>query len=277
MPPELAVKPNVWVENLAGTFPGRQFIRQTLAVTECEVRKVLHEPLEPILQSLQPVLWMVIFGPVFSRVSDIPTGGIRYADFIAPGILAQSVLFLSVVYGVMILWERDLGILHKFLVSPAARMALVLGKALSAGVRVAPQIVVVYVLSLLLSIHLRWNPLAILGVIVAVVMAAAFFSALSLVAACLAKTRERFMGINRMMTLPFFFASNAIFPLAMMPGWLRIFSRMNPLSYLVDALRTLMLPSWHSEFGLLLDFGVLAIGLAVLLAILSRLYPQLVY
>ena len=83
----------------------------------------------------------------------------------APGILAQSVLFIAIFYGIAIIWERDLGIVHKFLASPTPRAALVLGKALSAGVRGLSQAVIVYVLALLLGVKMRWNPLALLGVL----------------------------------------------------------------------------------------------------------------
>lgn len=81
----------------------------------------------------------MVFGQVFGRLREVPTGGLRYMDFMAPGILAQSVLFIAIFYGIAVIWERDLGILHRYMVSPASRIALVLGKALSAGVRALSQ------------------------------------------------------------------------------------------------------------------------------------------
>ena len=102
-------------------------------IAELEVRKLRHDPTELVTRAVQPALWLLIFGEVFSRIRAIPTGDVRYIDFMAPGILAQSVLFISIFYGISIIWERDLGIVHKFLASPTPRTALVLGKALSAG------------------------------------------------------------------------------------------------------------------------------------------------
>ena len=192
----------------------------------------------------------------------------------APGILAQSVLFIAIFYGIAIIWERDLGIVHKFLVSPTPRAALVLGKALSAGLRALSQAFIIYALALVLGVKMNWAPGALLGVVFMVILGAAFFSTFSLIIACLVKTRERFMGIGQVLTMPFFFASNAIYPIAIMPRWLQVFSRLNPLTYEVDALRALMLAGGTSQFGLALDFGVL-VGLTALLVILgARVYPN---
>jgi ABC-2 type transport system permease protein len=252
------------------------FFTKTLAITEFEIRKLRHDPSELITRAIQPLLWLLLFGAVFTRARAIPTGGIPYLDFLAPGILGQSALFVSIFLGVAILWERDLGITNKFLVSPTPRAALVLGKALSASVRALPQALVIYVLAWLLGVKVNWNPLALAGVISVIVLGAALFSTFSLIIACLVKTRERFMGIGQLLTMPLFFASNAIYPLSLMPDWLRMVSRVNPLSYQVDALRALMLQGGVSNFGLALDFAVLLVSTVVLVMIGARLYQRVV-
>ncbi len=252
------------------------FVDKTLVIAELEVRKLRHDPTELITRAVQPALWLLVFGQVFTRVRAIPTGNLSYIDFMAPGILAQSVLFISIFYGIAIIWERDLGIVHKFLVSPTPRTALVLGKALSAGVRGLAQAVIIYVLALLLGVKINWNPLALAGVLLVVVLGAAFFSTFSLIIACLVKTRERFMGIGQILTMPLFFASNAIYPISIMPGWLQIISRINPLTYEVDALRTLMLAGGASVYGLGLDFGILLAATACLVLLGARLYPRVI-
>ena len=169
-----------------------------------------------------------------------------------------------------------MGILQKFLASPAPRAALVLGKALSAGVRALVQAVIVYALALALGVQLNGNPLALLGVLVAVLLGAALFATFSLIIACLVKTRERFMGIGQVLTMPLFFASNAIYPIAIMPTWLQVISHLNPLSYEVDALRALMLAGGSSSFGLGWDFSVLIIATVIMVLIGARLYPRVV-
>jgi ABC-2 type transport system permease protein len=251
------------------------YFRQTLAIAGMEAKKLLHDPTELLTRAVQPALWLLVFGQVFTRVRAIPTGNLRYIDFMSPGILSQSVLFIAIFHGISVIWERDLGIVHKFLVSPTPRSALVLGKAVSAGLRALTQALIVYLLALLLGVSMRWNPLALLGVLFSVMLGAAFFSTFSLVIACIVKTRERFMGIGQILTMPLFFASNAIYPISIMPGWLQGVSRVNPLSYLVDALRALMLSSGQSSFGLGMDMAVLVLATAAIVTVASRMYPKL--
>ncbi len=252
------------------------FLEKTLVIAGAEWRKLQHDPTELITRAVQPALWMAVFGQVFTRLRAIPTGEISYLDFMAPGILAQSVLFIAIFYGIAVIWERDLGLVHKLLVSPTPRGALVLGKALSAGMRAISQAVIVYLLALVLGVNVKWSVGALAGMLAAVILGAAVFSTFSLAIACIVKTRERFMGIGQVLTMPLFFASNAIYPVAVMPPWLRIVAHVNPLSYQVDALRALMLRNGTSAFGLGLDFGVLLAALVVLLAVTSRLYPTIV-
>jgi len=255
----------------------KSFIEKTFTIVGLEARKLRHDPTDVFTRAVQPALWLLIFGEVLSHVRAIPTGGRPYLDFMAPGILAQSVLFIAIFSGIAIIWERDLGIVHKFLASPTPRAALVLGKALAAGVRALTQAIIVYLLALVLGVQMNWNPLYLLGVIVMVIMGAACFATFSLIIACLVKTRERFMGIGQVLTMPLFFASNAIYPVAIMPGWLQVIAHSNPLSYEVDALRTMMLAGGTSTTGLGWDFLILFVVTTVLVLISARLYPRVAY
>ena len=251
------------------------FLRQTLAVAEADIRKLRHDPWELGSRMVQPILWLLIFGEVLAHSRAIPTGNLGYLDFIAPGILAQSVLFVAIFYGVSIIWERDLGVLQKFLVSPAARPALVLGRALASGVRGLSQALVVYVLAMLLGVKLRFGIAPIAGVIATIALGSAIFCTFSLIVACMVKTRERFMGIGQIMTMPLFFASNAIYPITMMPDWLRSIAAFNPLTYQVDALRAFMIEGARSDYGLGADFAVQLAILALLTAIATDRYPTI--
>jgi ABC-2 type transport system permease protein len=252
------------------------FVDKTLVITELEVRRLRHDFTELITRAIQPALWLLLFGEVFTKVRAISTGEVPYLDFMAPGILAQSVLFVAIFYGIGIIWERDLGIVHKFLVSPTPRGALVLGKALSAGIRSLSQALIIYALALLLGVKMNWSPLALLGVLATVVLGAAMFSTVSLIIASLVKTRERFMGMGQVLTMPLFFASNAIYPIALMPTWLQIISHINPLTYEVDALRALMLAHGTSSFGLALDLGFLLVATVIAVIVGAKVYPRVV-
>jgi len=266
-PPRRRGEPTAMLSTLAA------FSRQVFAIAWAETRKLRRDPMELFTRAVQPVLWLGVFGVVMSRSRAIPTGDLPYMDFMVPGILAQSVLFVAIFYGISLIWERDLGILHTYLASPAYRSALVGGKAISAGVRAVAQAVIVGLLAALMGAHLRLGLLPLAGAFVFVVLGAAVFSTFSLVIACLVKTRERFMGIGQVLTMPLFFASNAIYPLTLMPHWLQVLSRANPLTYQVDALRTLMIHGGESAMGLGTDLTVEGAVLVLLVSVAARLYP----
>jgi ABC-2 type transport system permease protein len=251
------------------------YATSVFAVAAAEAQKLAHDPWEVATRAIQPLLWLLLFGEVMARVRGIASDNVDYLDFLSAGILAQSVLFVAIFYGISAIWERDLGVLHRYLVSPAPRSALVLGKAVSASVRALVQAAVVYAAAGAIGVALNLHPLAILGVIALVALGSGLFSTLSLIIASLVKTRERFMGIGQVLTMPIFFASNAIYPLALMPPWLRVVAGINPLTYEVDGLRALMLRQGASVFGLATDFAVLIAIFAALVAIAARLYPRM--
>ncbi|MFS0516006.1 ABC transporter permease [Nostoc sp. UIC 10607] len=252
-----------------------QIFTKTLVIAEMEVRKLRHDPTDLIVRAVQPSLWLLIFGQVFSRIRAIPTGDLPYLDFMAAGILAQSVLFVAIFTGGMtLIWERDLGVVHKFLASPTPRVAMVLGKSLACGVRCLSQVFVIYGLALVLGVKLNLHPLAFLQVLLVVMLGAGCFCTFSLIIGCLVKTRERMTGIGQLLTMPLFFASNAIYPISMMPDWLKFLSGINPLTYEVDALRSTMLANGTSIYGFGWDCTILLLTLIGLTLICGRLYPR---
>ena len=198
--------------------------------------------------------------------------GLPYLDYLAPGILAQSTLFIAIFYGIQIIWERDAGVLTKLMVTPTPRAALITGKAFASGVRSLVQAVVIIVISALLGVSMTVNPVKLLGVGVFVVLGSAFFACLSMSIAGLALSRDRLMGIGQAITMPLFFSSKALYPERFMPGWLQAISKVNPLSYEVNALRGLLigLPT-----NLALDFGVLAGATTAAITVASLLLPRL--
>ena len=271
---------NDWVETRYNRPKGifsdiKELLTKTLVITELDVRKICHDPSDLVIRAVQPALWLIIFGQVFTRTRAIPTGNIPYLDFMTPGILAQSALFVAIFTGGMtLIWERDLGVVHKFLAAPIPRAAIVLGKGIGSGVRCFFQVVFIYLLALLLGVNLNHNPLAFLQVVLIVFLGAGCFCTFSLIIGCLVKSRERFTGIGQLITMPLFFASNAIYPISLMPNWLKLISHLNPLTYEVDALRGAMLAGGSSIYGFWLDCTILLLTLIGLTYICGRLYPR---
>jgi ABC-2 type transport system permease protein len=159
------------------------------------------------------------------------------------------------------------------LVTPTPRSAVVAGKGFAAGIRAIVQVVVVVVLALVLGVQLQLAPWRLLGASAVTVVGAAFFATLSMTIAGLVLSRERLMGIGQAITMPLFFASNALYPISAMPAWIRWFSYINPLSYEVDALRGLLIGT-HAH--LLLDAAVLAAALVVGVTVAAAVLPRLV-
>ncbi|RSO08802.1 multidrug ABC transporter permease [Streptomyces sp. WAC 05379] len=245
---------------------------RVVAMCAVELQKLRHDRTELYTRAVQPALWLLIFGQTFTRIKAIPTGGIPYVDYLAPGIIAQSAMFIAIFYGIQIIWERDAGVLNKLLVTPTPRSALITGKAFAAGVKALIQAVVVIVIAALLGVALTWNPLKLLGVAVVVVLGSAFFACLSMTIAGIVLSRDRLMGFGQAITMPLFFGSNALYPLSVMPGWLQAVSKANPLSYQVDALRGLLI---GSPVHLALDFAVLVVAAALGITAASSLLGRL--
>ncbi|MGW0830383.1 ABC transporter permease [Streptomyces prunicolor] len=245
---------------------------RVIAMCAVELQKLRHDRTELYTRAVQPALWLLIFGQTFTRIKAIPTGGIPYIDYLAPGIIAQSAMFIAIFYGIQIIWERDAGILNKLLVTPTPRSALITGKAFAAGVKSLIQAVVVIVIAAILGVALTWNPLKLIGVGAIVILGSAFFSCLSMTIAGIVLSRDRLMGFGQAITMPLFFGSNALYPVAIMPGWLQAVSKVNPLSYEVDALRGLLLDT-PSHLGT--DFAVLLVAAALGIAAASSLLGRL--
>jgi len=241
-------------------------------ILEIEARKLAKDPWEMVIRAIQPLLWLTIFGSAFAKVRLLPNSD-DYTSFLAPGILAQSVTFAAIFFGITLIWEKDLGLTQKYLASPLARSALVVGKLLAAGMRGVIQGVVILAAAGLLGAHLDLGPLAILGTLAFIVLGAGFFAGLSMGIAALLRTRDRMMGMGQLITLPLFFASNALYPITLMPDWLKVVAQGNPMSYLVDGFRGFLAPTHAAHLGL--DAVVLVSATVIITGIATWLYPRL--
>jgi ABC-2 type transport system permease protein len=238
-----------------------------------EMRKIRHDRTELYTRAIQPALWLLIYGEVFTRIHAIPTPeGIPYLAYLAPGIMAQSALFIAIFYGIQIIWERDAGVLTKLMVTPTPRSALITGKAFASSVRSLVQGVVVVIIAILLGVTFTDNPIKLVAAAIVLALGSAFFSCLSMSIAGVVVARDRLMGIGQAITMPLFFSSSALYPAAIMPGWLQVISKINPLSYEVEALRGLLI---GTATTLWLDVTVLAGATLAAITCAALLLPRL--
>lgn len=245
----------------------------TVAMGWAELRKLRHDHLDIFTRSVQPLLWLFIFGTAL-RHNRVLSGGFHdYRAFLAPGVMAQAALFIAIFFGLAVIWERDVGQLQRLLATPIPRLGIVLGKATGACVRALTQAVVLLAVLAVAGIAIRWNVLNVLGALALLLLATAGFACLSMILASLVRTRERFMGIGQLVMMPLFFASSALYPLSIMPQWLRVIAHINPLTYEVHGMRELLvgIPSGGT---LWLDFAVGILFLAVAAGVAAKVYPR---
>lgn len=250
------------------------YFSRAVIMAEFELRKLWHDQTQVWIRIIQPALWLLVFGEAFTKLRAIPTGNYTYLQFMTPGVLAQSVLFVAIFYGINVVWERDLGILNKLLSTPSPRTSIVIGKAIAAGARGIFQALAIVILALIIQVHLLFNPLYLLLVLIIVVLFGACFASLSMCLAAFFRTRDRVMGIGQALTMPLFFASNAIYPTSILPTWLKAVVIINPLSYVVDALRGLLVTNDLSKLPL--DMFVIVISAVVMVALASWSFKRIV-
>jgi len=172
-----------------------------------------------------------------------------------------------------VIWERDVGQLQRLLATPIPRLAIVLGKATGAAIRAFTQAIVLLIVLAVTGIELKWSVTGVVGALALLVIGTGGFACLSMILASLVKTRERFMGIGQMVMMPLFFASSALYPLSIMPGWLQVLAHVNPLTYEVHGMRQLLL-GISAGGTLWLDYLVAVGFLGVTALAAAKLYPR---
>ena len=268
-PPDALVEE---VPDLTFTHSAASYLGTVGAMAQAEMHKVWREPSVLIARSAQPLLWLLVFGAAVSQVRGLGAEGVPYKAFLVPGVLAQSILFVAIFSGLAIIWERDLGITQRVLVAPVSRSAIILGKAVSAATRAMFHVCIVLAVVALVRIPLIWSPLRLAGALLAAALGATLLSAVSMVIASAVRSREQFMGIGQLVTLPLLFASNALYSVSVMPAWLRAVAQANPLTYEVELLRQLLVGVGPNR--MLLDTAVLLAWTVAAVAVASRTFPR---
>jgi len=218
---------------------------------------------------IQPMLWVALFGvgmgALVSRVS-----GNDYMSFMLPGVLALTALGGAAGGGMSLLDERLRGILKEYLVAPIPRLSILLGNAASTTTKALFQTAVILVLGIALGASVTTNPLGLLALVILLILFTIGFAGIALAVASRSSSIMGYHGMLFLFNLPLLFASNALYPLARMPGWIRVLALLNPTTYLIDALRAVAF-NGQATLSLWLSFAVVS-ALAVLgmaLALLS--------
>jgi ABC-2 type transport system permease protein len=236
-----------------------------------ELRRYTRSRAQIVASLGQPLLYLLALGfglgPVFQKA-----GQGSYLQFVAPGVIAMTVLFSSVFSGIALLWDRQFGFLKETLVAPVPRIQVMIGKTLGGATVAMLQgllVVIVCVIAGFRSVSLAAIPVAFLFM----ALIAFLFAALGTAIGSVLQDMQGFQLIMNFLVMPIFFLSGALFPLSNLPKALDLITRVDPLSYGVDGLRATLLGVSH--FGLAVDAVVLCLVTVVLLAIGSRLFSKI--
>jgi len=220
-----------------------------------EILVFTREPSRLIGAIIQPLLWLVVFGTgLGSIIEPGSVSGAGYQQFIFPGILVMTVLFGSLFFGLYIILDKRIDFLKEVLVAPLNKSTMFFGKALGGSTDGLIQIIILLILgAIFFGIHFSF--LSLIQTFAIIILLLISVTSLGLAIGSIMESPEGFGLISSFVSFPLFFLSGALFPVTKLPVWLKVIVAINPASYAVDALRTVILGI--TDYGLLLDFGVL--------------------
>jgi ABC-2 type transport system permease protein len=237
-----------------------------------EFKKFLREKSRLVSTMARPLIWLVLVGGGMSRF--VPSAmGVSYMQFIFPGILGMTILFSSIFSSISIIWDKEFGFMKEILVAPVSRFSVVIGKALSGTLISTLQAAVILMLFPFLGLQL--DPSSIFFTIVVAVLLSFCISSLGIVIATFYESFESFSVIMNFIVMPMFFLSGALYPVNKLPVILKLISRLNPLTYGIDALKhTIFTEKLISDFSLLTDVSILIVAAALFVTFAGILFER---
>ncbi len=231
-----------------------------------EIKRFIRDRARVVISFVQPLLWLVVFAGGFGARLTIP--GIDYPQFLFPGIIGQTLLFTAMFMGISVIWDKEFGFMKEILVSPVSRFTIFMGKMLGDSTATLLQGVIVFAFGFILGIP--FNPLTLIVALPIMLLIIIGLVSVGLIIASFMGSLENFGAIQTFINLPLFFLSGALFPVsgAGTPEWLRIASTFDPLTYGIDALRTVILGSaWTPLQPLYINIGVICIFDVVMIGV----------
>jgi ABC-2 type transport system permease protein len=228
--------------------PRETFLSDTWTNLERYMQKFLRNPMLLSATLFQPIVWLVLFTEVLEPITAIPGFEAEsYLEFFLPSIVIMIALIAGATSGIGLVDDLENGMFEKMLASPMNRSAIFLGKTLADAVQILIQVVIVLGLGLLLGARIETGLLGALGVLAVALVFSLWFIALSTIVALRTQSSEATMAIGNVLALPLIFVSTAVLPASILPGWVQTISVLNPVSYGVEAARTIILDGWVWE------------------------------
>lgn len=261
--------------------------RATWVVTRRELLRLKQDRTRIFTMLLQPLLFIFVMGTGLGSIVD--TGGdLDFRTFLYPGVLATSVLFTAAFAGISLVWDREFGFLREMMVAPISRASIIWGKCLGGAVVATAQSLLL--LALVGTVGIPYDPVLLGELIGCLFLGSLLLTALGVLLSTRIKTIQAAMPVSQLLIMPMMFLSGSLFPISGLPGWLSVLTRLNPLTYVVQPMRHLVLQrldltateqerllpaltwlGWQVPVGVqLLTVGVITVGLVGLAARLFR-------
>jgi ABC-2 type transport system permease protein len=234
--------------------------------------KFLRDRQSIVASMARPFLWLFAMG--FGLRGSVTMGGaagVDYVSFLVPGIAIMTVLFASMFAAISIVWDREFGFLKELLVAPVPRSAIVAAKMLAGASMALTEVALMLLIAPLFGA--RFHVLGALAALPVLGVAGMTVNGLGIAIASRMRTLEGFGGIVNFIIQPLFFLSGALYPVDGLPRALAVAVRLNPMSYVVDAVRGVMLGAHHFPYAL--DLGVLVATAAVVVALATRNFDRM--
>ena len=229
-----------------------------------------------LIRLIQPAIWIIVIGNTFAGtqplIQSVGFDG-EYIEFMAPGVIILTAIFTSIFGGVNTLWDRRYGFMNKALSSPISRSAVALGKMSAISLIAALQASLILGIALAIGVSFP-NPVMIAPIMAIVILFSLGFSGISVIVAATAKSQETFWGMINFLGMPLFMLSPALFPLELLPDWLAVIAKLNPVTYTVLLVRELMTGISEGGIPILLSLGVLIAFVLAMVALASYVFTR---
>ncbi len=247
-----------------------EILQQTWFMSSRLFRQLLRQPWWVAISLAQPVIWLVLYGQLFKRVVELPGfGQVSYITFLTPGIVVMSALYGAGWSGMGVIDELDRGVIDRFLVSPASRIAIIGGRLLSGAISNAVQSVFLIGLGTLLGARYPGGVIGVLILMLSAILLATAIGTLSTSLALTIRRRESVIGASNFVLLPMTFLSPVFMANTVMPGWIQSVGQFNPVTWSVEAARMSLIqvePDWSAvvmRLMFLIVFCVAGMALSV--------------
>ncbi|KAG2480816.1 MAG: ABC transporter [Nitrosopumilales archaeon] len=228
-----------------------------------------------IIRLIQPAVWIIVIGNTFAGTQPlIQAVGFEgeYIEFMTPGVVILTAIFTSIFGGVNTLWDRRYGFMNKALTSPISRSSIALGKMLAISLIAALQASLIIGIAFAIGVSFP-NFIVIVPIMAIVILFSLGFSGISVMVAATAKSQETFWGIINFLGMPLFMISPALFPLELLPDWLAVAAKLNPVTYTILLIRGLM-TGVTEGVSPVLSIGIISVFVLVMVGLASYVFTR---